>query len=168
MSQETKTHWKKLTNPDYIGSYALDPGEERSVTILSVARETVTGADGKKEECTVAKLEGNKPFILNSTNQKLITKALGSPYIEDWRGRSITIYSAKVRAFGETVEALRVKDKAPVETKPELTPSHKRWAGAVLALKQGNTTLEDIKSVFIISQENEKELCKISESEPAQ
>lgn len=24
----SKTHWKKLTNPDYLGAYAFDPGEE--------------------------------------------------------------------------------------------------------------------------------------------
>ena len=42
---------------------------------------------------------------------KIITKALDTPYIEQWIGKSITIYAAKVRAFGEMVEALRVKAK---------------------------------------------------------
>lgn len=24
-----KTHWKKYTNPDYLGAYAFQPGEEK-------------------------------------------------------------------------------------------------------------------------------------------
>ena len=35
------------------------------------------------------------------------------PYIEDWNGKYITLYAAKVRAFGDVVEALRIRPKAP-------------------------------------------------------
>lgn len=163
---EHKTHWKKLTNPDYIGAYALDPGEERNVQIVKVQREQVTGPDGKKEECTVAHLSGDKPFILNSTNQKTITKVIGSPYIEDWAGKWITLYVAKVRAFGETVDALRVRDKAPSITtpKPDFNPNHERWNGAVKALAKGNTSIEEIKKSFTLTKQNEELLCKLSKS----
>ena len=44
------THWKKLDNPDYIGAYAFQPGEEKTLTIKNVRREVVVGAEGKKEE----------------------------------------------------------------------------------------------------------------------
>lgn len=163
---ESKTHWKKLTNPDYIGAYALDPGEERNVKIVKVQREMVAGPDGKKEECTVAHLEGQKPFILNVVNQKTITKVTGSPYIEDWSGKWITVYVAKVRAFGDMVDALRVRDKAPnvAPSKPDLNPSHARWAGAVKAIEAGNTTIDEIKKSFTLSKENEELLCKSSKS----
>lgn len=50
-----KTHWKKLTSPDYLGSYAFQPGEEKTVTIKDVKRETVYNPSSSgKEECTVA------------------------------------------------------------------------------------------------------------------
>ena len=49
-----KTHWKRLENPNYIGAYSLDEGENRDVKITKVIRELVTGTGGKKEECTVA------------------------------------------------------------------------------------------------------------------
>lgn len=107
-----QTHWKKLINPDYIGAYALDPGKDLTVQISQVRREMVTGADGKKEECTVAYLKDQKPMILNVTNCKTIEKLYG-PYIEDWNGKYITLYAAKVRAFGDVVEALRIRPKAP-------------------------------------------------------
>ena len=77
----SKTHYKRLMNPDYIGAYSLNEGEDLTVVIAHVAREVITGTGGKKEECTVAHLKGQKPMILNSTNQKSIAKLYG-PYIE--------------------------------------------------------------------------------------
>ena len=49
-----KTHWKKLTNPDYLGSYALEDGKDMIVTIKEVKQELITGQKGTKEECVVA------------------------------------------------------------------------------------------------------------------
>lgn len=157
MANETKTHWKKLQHPDYIGAYELmdgTPNKELTVTITKVAREQITGADGKKEECTVCYLHGQKPMILNSTNQKVMQKLFDSPYIEDWAGKKMTLYVARVKAFGDTVDALRVRPTAP--KLPELTPTHEKWQGAMTALKAGNTTIEAIRKNYILSSENEK------------
>lgn len=113
---ETKTpvtHWKKLTNPNYIGAHDLQPNQEVAITIESVAKEMVKGPDGKEEMCVVAKIKGTKPMILNKTNMKIISKVLDTPYIEEWAGKRITIYSAKVKAFGDIVDALRVKNTRP-------------------------------------------------------
>lgn len=116
---ETLTHWKKLTNPDYLGSYALEPGQEIVVTIKSVANENVTGTDGKKENCTVMHfVEDIKPLVLNATNSKTITKLFKTPYIEEWVGRKIQLYVQKgIKAFGDIVDAIRVRDFLPVDTK---------------------------------------------------
>lgn len=112
-----KTHWKSLQNNDYIGAYAFQPGEEKTVTISTVGVETVLGAEGRKEDCTVVHFEGDvKPLILNATNSKMIQKVLQSPYIEDWAGRSIVLGVETVSAFGERVEAVRVKKKQPAVT----------------------------------------------------
>lgn len=113
-AKNTVTHWKKLTDNPYIGAHDLQPGQEVVITIKSVAKEKVKGADGKEKECIVAKLEGTtKPMILNRTNCKIITKLLETPYIENWTGEKFIIYAAKVSAFGEEVEALRIKNKRP-------------------------------------------------------
>lgn len=111
----SETHWKKLTNPDYLGSYAFDPGEEKIVTIDFVAQEEVKGTDGRTENCIVAHLIGEKPLILNKTNCKAITKLLGTPYIEEWAGNRIVLAVQTVQAFGEYVDAVRVKPKLPGE-----------------------------------------------------
>lgn len=108
------THWKKLTNPNYIGAHDLQPGQEVKITIKSVAKEMVKGSDGKDEQCVVAQLLGTstgKPMILNKTNMKIIAKVLDTPYIEEWAGKSVIIYGAKVKAFGDMVDALRVKNQ---------------------------------------------------------
>jgi len=106
------THWKKLTNPNYIGAHDLQPTQELVITIESVSKEVVKGADGKEEQCIVAKIKGaKKPMILNKTNCKIISKVFDTPYIEEWSGKSIIIYSAKVKAFGDMVDALRVKNQ---------------------------------------------------------
>jgi len=114
----SETHWKRLVNPDYLGAYSLDPGQDMVLTIKSVKREMITGTGGKQEECTVCRWEEEqKPMILNRTNCKTISKVCGSPYIEQWTGHRIQIYATTTRMGGETVECLRIRDKAPEEVK---------------------------------------------------
>ena len=52
-------------------------------------------------------------MILNSTNAKMIQKLLKTPYIEEWAGHSIQIGVEMVKAFGEIVDALRVRSFLP-------------------------------------------------------
>lgn len=113
---ETKTHWKKLVNPDYIGAYCIDT--DTTVRIVSVGQEEVKGENGKKEICTVARLEGMKPFIINRTNAKTITKVYNTPYIEDWAGKLITVFPTTTKVAGEVVECLRIRLQVPQPAKP--------------------------------------------------
>lgn len=115
-----KTHWKKLHNPDFLGAWDLDEGQDMVLNITSVTTEKVKNSDGKEEDCIVLKTANTKPFILNATNAKTITKVLGSPYIEDWAGQSIQVFSTKVRAFGDVVDALRVRPTKPKQKLREL------------------------------------------------
>ena len=112
------THWKKLINPDYLGAYSLEPGQDMVLTIRTVKKEMITGTDGKKEERIVCYwAEDQKPMILNVTNCKMIAKLLKTPYIERWAGHRIQIGAELVSAFGEKVEALRVRKALPEESK---------------------------------------------------
>lgn len=111
-----KTHWKKLTNPLYLGAYSIEDGQDLILTISTVRVEKVVGPDGKTEECTVAHFTDSpdkKPMILNSTNCKTIAKLLGTPYIEEWSGKAIQVGIERVKAFGDVVEALRVRKFLP-------------------------------------------------------
>lgn len=114
---ENLTHWKKMTNPNYLGTYSLEPGKDKILTLRMVRQEMVQGEDGKKEQCMVAHfMENEKPMILNKTNAKTIEKLYGTPYIEQWTNRKIQIYAAKVKAFGEVVDALRIRAFIPKQT----------------------------------------------------
>ena len=68
-----KTHWKKMTNPNYLGDYSLPQGGDLVATIDFVKQEKVTGVGGKSEVEVVAHFKnGVLPMILNKTNMKTI------------------------------------------------------------------------------------------------
>jgi hypothetical protein len=153
-----KTHFKKLSNPNYLGSWDLADKDgnfkNRILTISSVKKEMVHDGRGGQEDCITVSFKESKPMIMNATNLKTINKSLGSPYIEDWTGKKIEITVQKVKAFGEIHDALRV-----VKTNLELTPKHEKWNGAKKAIAEKKVTIDQIKKQFTISPENEKLLC---------
>ena len=119
----SRTHWKQLQNNDWIGAYALQDGQDLTLTIDKAMQEQVTGNNGKREMClTVHWLEHDyKPMIVNRTNAKTITKVTGSPYIEDWHGKQITLYVDTTRLGSDIVECLRIRPYAPKQTKQTAT-----------------------------------------------
>lgn len=117
------THWKSLQQQEWIGAYALQDGEDLTLTIDTVRQEQVTGNNGKKEVCmTIHWAEkGYLPMIVNRTNAKTITKVVGSPYIEAWRGKAITLYVDTTRLGGDIVECLRIRPYPPKQAKQTAT-----------------------------------------------
>ena len=149
-----KTHWRIFHNPDYIGAYAFQPGERKILTIEKAGLEKVTGQGGKKDDCLVVHFKGGeKPLICNVTNSKAIEKVAGSGYIEDWRGTAIELYTTEVQAFGDTVEAVRVKPTPPKTTKPELTPSHSAWDKVIAAVADGYTR-DQVEEKYTVTDKN--------------
>ena len=114
----SETHYKKLINPDYLGAYSLEPGQDMILTIKSVAKEMITGTGGKQEECIVCRwVEDQKPMILNVTNCKTISKMLKTPYVEKWAGHRVQIYATTTKFAGDTVECLRIRKDPPEDAK---------------------------------------------------
>ena len=142
MSEQSLTHWKKTVNPDYLGSYALQPGEDMVVTIKEARTEMVVGNAGKREEKLVIhfKEQGVKPMICNRTNAKVITKLHKTPYLEQWQGKQIQLYATRVNAFGEDVEALRIREYLPKAV--EIDPT-----AAIEAINECQT-LGELKGVY--------------------
>lgn len=111
-----KTSFMKFMNKDYLGEWDIPEREDLILTIKKVDETEVQNKDGKKAKKMTVHFEGDyKPMICNITNAKAIKKALGSQYIEDWAGKRIALYKATISAFGETVDAVRVRDYAPKE-----------------------------------------------------
>lgn len=108
-------HWKTNFDYKYTGAYELQPNEERIVTIKKVCKEEVNSTDGKKSMCLVAYFnESSKPMVLNKTNCKTIEK-IYSPFTDEWIGKKITVFAQKVKAFGDVVDALRIRPTKPIE-----------------------------------------------------
>jgi len=151
---EPKVHWKQLMNTDYIGAYSLQPGEERTVEIVEVSQKEIKGAGGKKDLKPVATLKGEKPFIINATNAKTLTRLFCSPYIEDWKGKSFTLIAETIKdkQTGEEMDALRIKPTKPAL--PELTPNHPAWNEAIKAVKAGK--LDRVLAKYALSPANLK------------
>ena len=147
---EQLTHWKRLRNPDYFGAYAMPTdGSEIVLTIKSARQENVMGTDGKKSECLVIYFQENvKPMILNSTNAKAISKVAKSNFIEKWAGTKIQIYVARIRAFGEDVEALRVRQTAPNLIAKAVQPISQDLLNEVLGKLDKCESLDDLKDVY--------------------
>ena len=150
-----KTHFKKLKNPDYLGSWDLadENGnfKDKVFTISGVKKEMVHDGRGGQDECVTVSFHESKPMIMNATNLKTISKTLDTPYIEEWIDKKIQITVQKVKAFGDVHDALRV-----VKSSLELTPSHAKWKGAKQALIDGTVKIDQIKKQYTISPENEK------------
>lgn len=146
----SKTHWKSLINPDYIGAYSLGDAGDLTVTIEFVQTEEITSTGGKKEYCTVAHLVGNKPMILNVTNSKSIGKLYGN-FIEDWAGKQITLFATTTRMGGEVVECLRVRPKVVVQAKRPLTD--KGLTRALGAIKSGTYTTIQLHEEYELTAE---------------
>lgn len=138
-----KTHWKNNYNYDYLGSYSLPDGKDLTLTISKTAKEKVIGANGKKEDCFVVYFkDADKPMILNRTNAKTITKVTGSPFIEDWVGKQIILGVDTVSAFGESVEALRVRN---IKSAPAKAVDYT----AEIDTLRGCTSLEQLQSAYL-------------------
>jgi len=145
-----KTHWKKEFNYSYMGSYSLPDGQDVILTIKKTRKELVKGTNGKEENCFVCYFEeSEKPMILNKTNCKTIEKLYRTPYIEQWAGIRVQIGIDTVSAFGETVEALRIRMIKPSpEKNDDFTPQ-------IEALKKCKT-LAELQKVFTAMTPNQK------------
>ena len=157
-----KGHWKKQFNYEYLGSYSLEGKRELVVTITKLSNEVVTGQQGRKEDCFVVYFkEFDKGMILNRTNARAIEKVSGSGLIEDWVGTQVTLYVEKgVKAFGDVVDALRIRDRKPVRQ----TMTKEIETSMLDAIKQGKgIQVEMAMSKYTMSKSQEVKLIKALE-----
>jgi len=98
-------------------------GREVTVTIKEMKVERLgAGPDKDKEDKPVLYFErATKSLILNRTNALVIAELYG-PETAAWRGKRVTLYSERLRAFGKTHDAIRVKAEKPVEATKAAAP----------------------------------------------
>lgn len=163
----SKTHFKKLKNPNFVGSWDLadDAGNyhDKNVTIVAVKKDTVHDGRGGSDECTIVELKETKPMVANSTNLRAIAKIAGSPYIEDWVGKVICLTVRKVKAFGEVHDAIRVNKPAAATTQAKKTLPQERFENALKSIESGDIDKQTILDRFDLTAEQTQQLNKIWE-----
>ena len=83
----------------------------------------------------------------------LITKITGTPYIEDWANKTITLFASTTKMAGEIVECLRIREIKP--QLPELKQNTNEFSKVVIAYKNGYT-IENFRTKYTISKEVEE------------
>jgi hypothetical protein len=159
-----KTHWKKVFNSDYLGSCDLEDGADLKAIIKLVSVQPVKNTDGKDQDRNVATFTDPKikPMVLNATNCKVVKKFAKSPYINDWVNIPVQIFvKDDIKAFGDLIDGLRLREFQPKFEKPNLTPDNTAWAKAVDYLKKGNK-VEKIKETWSLTEANEKKLLELA------
>lgn len=116
-------HWKNLTNYNYLGAYSLEsePSQQVNITIRNIKSDLVTTEGGKQDKCLVCEFYEKqvgtvvvKPMILNKTNCKTLQKLFNSGEVENWIGKTITVYATTCKmGRNPNTPCLRVKDKLP-------------------------------------------------------
>jgi len=154
---ETKTHWKKVFNKDYLGACDLEDNKDLKAIISHVEIREIKDTSGAKSKRNVAIFKGNiKPMILNVSNCKVLKKFTNSSYIEEWQDVAVQIYiKDDVKAFGEITEGLRFREVQPKMNKPELLPNTDQWIAAIAFLK-GKGSMPQIEIKYTISETNKK------------
>lgn len=106
-------HWRLLMTSDKLHAADLQ-GRDAVVEIERVGQGKYVDHDGKQVMKPDVYFKGKtKPLGLNSTNARAIAKLLGSNRVEDWLGKSITLYPTMTNAFGEDHECIRVRPRLP-------------------------------------------------------
>ena len=97
-------------------------------------------------------------MILNRTNAKAIEKVAGSGLIQDWVGTKVTLYvESGVKAFGEVVDALRIRDKKPSKQKM----SADIYSQMEFAISEGKgAQVEMAMSKYVMTKSQEASLLK--------
>ena len=109
-----KRHYKDYFESSVLNDGDFDRDKDVVVKIVKAQDMKISTRDGDLVTLC-AMLEGFKlPFRINSTVGKSISKALKTPYPDDWAGKYISVYILKdLRAFGDIHDVPRVRPVAP-------------------------------------------------------
>ncbi len=87
-------------------------GKSFTLTIRAATLEDVGHGAEKERKLAIAFEKATKMMLLNRTNAMIIASMYG-PETDGWKGKAVTIYSARVKAFGAWHDALRIKEQIP-------------------------------------------------------
>ena len=114
------SHWRNEFEQNFFGSNLMpENGSDKVLTIREVKPEELMNTDGKRSHALVCHWkEDALPMVLNKTNCRTISRLLKENDYTKWSGARIQVYvDHNVRAFGEIVDGLRIRNKLPEDAK---------------------------------------------------
>lgn len=163
--EATKTHYKKMVDTNWIGTWVLPEGKDINVTLTKVVYVKTNKVMGKVKPGFVAIFAPNpyfdKPMLLNATNQKRVAKLIGSTYVEDWESVNVDVTLCQEMdkcVTGGQDWALRFKTERPVKVLPVLELSSENFINCKSAIESGKFTIDQVKSKYNVSPDVELKL----------
>jgi len=107
-----------------------------------------------KDNCIVAFFvdKSLKPWVVNQGNAKIISDVVGSPYAEDWHGFEIEFYvDHSVTMMKKVVGGIKVRPAPQLQV---MNQSHRHWEVAIQKVKAEGWTIEQMREVYQISEED--------------
>jgi hypothetical protein len=83
--------------------------------------------DEKTKKPVLSFSDTDKQLVLNKTNGTIVGGIYGAD-TDDWRGKPITLYSTRVAFGGKLVDAIRIRERAPVRRDVSAPPPARRPA----------------------------------------
>jgi len=97
----------------YLKAADLD-GKNHSAVIRDVVMEEMSQDDGEKPVLYFENSE--RGLVLNKTNANSV-KEIHGPDTDDWRGKSVTLYTVKVQYGAKMVDGIRIQPVDPKDPK---------------------------------------------------
>lgn len=116
MTNRITGDFRKYMDKSFLGAWDVPKDGDLTLTIDHCEVNEVKNERGTERKLTLHFIEDFKPMILNTTNSNTISDVYGSRQVEDWEGKKISLYTEKVRAFGGTTDALRIRPYMPKST----------------------------------------------------
>jgi len=160
MSNDNKTHFRKIFKSDHLGVADLEDftegGKTLTFTISHVNQEIGARVAGRKGNFNIAYFkEPIKPLVLNATNSKVMKNLTGSVFVEDWNNVPVLLYIDRMASFGgEITGGVRINPN-PQPVKKDLEKGTKLFDNAVVAFKRDGN-LDSVTSRVNITKEVEE------------
>lgn len=87
-------------------------GKAITVVIRAATLEELGYGAEKEQKLALAFEKAQKMMLLNRTNAMIIAQMYG-PETDGWIGKAVILYAARVKAFGQWHDAVRVKEQIP-------------------------------------------------------
>jgi len=105
------THWRKLRNEKYLGSWDFEENKEYTFLINSVKREEIPSRNGGNDFRPVIYTSSSpKGIVLNVTNAKMV-EILHGPEIEGWVDKKVIVTIKRETVKKESMLVIRLLNK---------------------------------------------------------